>query len=90
MDSHIHISALGLTAETRLFEFASEGVNTHVVFHLLLLNEYQILHKLSCILDPSQQSIIEDLLNLLVLSFDWIRTSQPPVCLRGDDEFEKP
>ena len=87
---HICISQADLDPLNRLKNYAAQGVASHWGFF-----NYTAFEKLGDImslgiggegcLQQDCHGIIEDVLNLLILSFSWLRINSYPICLRGED-----
>lgn len=84
---HCNIASSKLTPREQLENFTSEGVASYWglysrgAFLLATVFRYNLLQ----ILPQSCVYIIEDLSNILMLSFNWIAINDPLICLRGDD-----
>lgn len=87
---HVHISKAELDPLNRLKHYASQGVAScwgffnYIAFDKIA-NIYALGLEETGVLRQDCQGIIEDVLNLLILSFDWLRIDSHPICLRGED-----
>jgi hypothetical protein len=89
---HCNIAKTGFTPRERIERFSSEGVASY--WGLYSIEGFSIISRfrldLFSLLPRNCISIIEDLSNILVLSFNWSALQHPLICLRGDDRrFQK-
>ena len=86
---HIHIPKANLGPLERITWYASQGVACHWGFFnyaaFTKVAKIWALEVNEDLLPRNCQGIIEDALNLLILSFDWIGINSHSICLRGYD-----
>lgn len=84
---HLHIGRSKLNAIERLRNYVDKGVNTTWGFITLKAFHYSsvIADEISKALPTKMQTIVEDILNIESLAYDWYVSDSAHICLRKDD-----